>query len=864
MVTWLLLVTATVAVPGVIAPTAASAADTVTVFPSDDSSVRESRADTNYGGSSTLHLDSPPRDILLKFDLVGIDTTTVQNATLRLFNTNSSTAGGEFYTTTTSTWTENNVTWNNAPSTAGAPIGSLGAVSSNTWYELDITTAVLGDLDAIISLRTANFPTTNGAYYSSKENSNGNSPELVITHDTTPDTEPPTEPTNLTATAVTASSVTLDWDPANDNTAVVAYDIYRDGALLTSVSGATTSHTDTTVNPDTTYDYHAIARDAAGNTSPPSNTETITTPAGNPGGLVFDVTRDGTTSTYHAISRTTSSSYTGSVKFVVESASTELHAAGGGEVAFAAGDFDQGSEHFELRDLTDITYSGQGIDVTFIHNFTSEAADTEPFDSSLSDRIIVRDMTVDAGGSDRTTSDALDFDGGDDILIERVKITGSRGRGIIFDGKDAGQTAERNIVRDCVISGVSHDGIQLLASSNNRIENCVITDTERDGIRIHRSGSSAAQPHKPSNDNVIIGNYIENAGQDGIKINSGNRNLISGNTILNGSDDGSDYDGIVVTTDPSSLQCDDNEIHQNIVSDTQTTKTQRYGLNIERSSCNRTVVGDNDFSGNLLADINDDGTDTIYTSSDTEDPTAPQNLVATAVQASSVTMSWDAASDNVAVTGYDVYRDGGLIATVGAATTNHTDGSAIPDTTFQYTVRARDAAANVSVPSNTLTVTTPPGPATLTLAPTHDATVRASDPDTTYGLRPDLLVDASSQKDLLLMFQVPNLGASTVLSATLRLHVIDPSSSGGDFAIVVDTSWDEATVTWNNAPLGGTSVGSVGAVTVGEWVDLDLTGFVTGEGAFSVRASSTNSNGADYVSAEGTASLVPQLVLTLG
>jgi len=54
-------------------------------------------------------------------------------------------------------------------------------------------------------------------------------------------------------------------------------------------------------------------------------------------------------------------------------------------------------------------------------------------------------------------------------------------------------------------------------------------------------------------------------------------------------------------------------VSNNTATDTQGTKTQKYGLNIASSLCNRTVVGPgNDFAGNLTAPIHDVGTGTIY------------------------------------------------------------------------------------------------------------------------------------------------------------------------------------------------------------------------------------------------------------
>lgn len=94
---------------------------------------------------------------------------------------------------------------------------------------------------------------------------------------TTTDTTPPSQPQNLTATAVSRTQVQLSWDASTDNVGVTAYDIYRDGSLLTSVAPPA-GYLDQTVQPGTSYSYYVVARDAAGNTSQPSNTASVTTP----------------------------------------------------------------------------------------------------------------------------------------------------------------------------------------------------------------------------------------------------------------------------------------------------------------------------------------------------------------------------------------------------------------------------------------------------------------------------------------------------------------------------------------------------------------------------------------------------------
>ena len=95
---------------------------------------------------------------------------------------------------------------------------------------------------------------------------------------------------------------------------------------------------------------------------------------------------------------------------------------------------------------------------------------------------------------------------------------------------------------------------------------------------------------------------------------------------------------------------------------------------------------------------------------DTQAPTVPTNFTATAVSSSQINLSWTASTDNVGVTGYDVYRNNSKVATV--ATTSYGDTGLSPSTTYSYFVKARDAAGNVSASSNTASATTQAPPVT--------------------------------------------------------------------------------------------------------------------------------------------------------
>jgi chitodextrinase len=91
-----------------------------------------------------------------------------------------------------------------------------------------------------------------------------------------PDTQAPSVPANLTATPASSFQVNLSWVASNDNVGVTGYEIYRDGALLTTRTG--TTYSDTTVVPGQSYSYRVRALDAAGNRSAFGNTATATPP----------------------------------------------------------------------------------------------------------------------------------------------------------------------------------------------------------------------------------------------------------------------------------------------------------------------------------------------------------------------------------------------------------------------------------------------------------------------------------------------------------------------------------------------------------------------------------------------------------
>ncbi|MBH5316948.1 fibronectin type III domain-containing protein [Paenibacillus sp. GSMTC-2017] len=104
-------------------------------------------------------------------------------------------------------------------------------------------------------------------------------------------------------------------------------------------------------------------------------------------------------------------------------------------------------------------------------------------------------------------------------------------------------------------------------------------------------------------------------------------------------------------------------------------------------------------------------------------PTTPTNLQSISMSATSIVLGWSASTDNVGVTGYTVYYGSSSVNVAGNTTTATITGLTY-NTIYTFTVKARDAAGNLSLASNPYTRLTPSSPDTT--APTVPTNVQAS------------------------------------------------------------------------------------------------------------------------------------------
>jgi len=103
------------------------------------------------------------------------------------------------------------------------------------------------------------------------------SPFDLISFAARPDRTAPTAPSNLKATAITDTSVSLSWTASTDNVGVKLYEIYLNNTYLASVLSTTTAYTVNALKPATSYQFYIKAKDARGNISQASNILSVTT-----------------------------------------------------------------------------------------------------------------------------------------------------------------------------------------------------------------------------------------------------------------------------------------------------------------------------------------------------------------------------------------------------------------------------------------------------------------------------------------------------------------------------------------------------------------------------------------------------------
>jgi chitodextrinase len=138
-------------------------------------------------------------------------------------------------------------------------------------------------------------------------------------------------------------------------------------------------------------------------------------------------------------------------------------------------------------------------------------------------------------------------------------------------------------------------------------------------------------------------------------------------------------------------------------------------------------------------------------------PRSPANLQSSNVSAASLTLSWSASTDNVAVAGYRVFRNGIQVGTTQATT--FADTQLVASTIYVYTVAAFDGSGNISVPSQSLSV------ATASTALTPPTFVQANNNQIANGSSTSVIFSAPTQPgNTIVVYVIWNNIGAVVLS----------------------------------------------------------------------------------------------------
>ena len=202
---------------------------------------------------------------------------------------------------------------------------------------------------------------------------------------------------------------------------------------------------------------------------------------------------------------------------------------------------------------------------------------------------------------------------------------------------------------------------------------------------------------------------------------------------------------------------------------------------------------------------------TTTTSADNEFPTAPTNLTVTVetTPTPKVVVSWTAATDNVGVTRYNVYRNGSFLISPPGIATVFTDSSVIVGQSYMYSIQAGDKAGNNSPRSGTLVIKVAPGEVSqvvsssslivneMPMSPPTITTYSTNDMGTTSvgaGMPTEVKVTPKINQ-ILLTWKNPKVGS--YLRARVNKKMNSPPLSATDGEVIYDGVGETFTDTQN-------------------------------------------------------------------
>src|SRR5215469_13186591 len=456
----------------------------------------------------------------------------------------------------------------------------------------------------------------------------------VTVNNSTTDTTPPSVPAGLVGTAISSSQINLSWTASTDNVGVTGYNVYRGGTKI-GTSG-TTSYSDTGLTASTTYTYTVAAYDAAGNASAQSASVSATTnPAASLTVSMMSPTNGATVSqTVMVSANATDSSGVPSVQFQLDGANI------GGSIAVSPYNFSwnttttsNGSHTLRAiaKDASGQTSTSSSVTVTVNNSTTDTTPPSVPaglVGTAISSSQINLSWTASTDNVGVT---------GYNVYRGGTKI-GTSGT---TSYSDTGLTASTTYT----YTVAAYD-----AAGNASAQSASVSATTNPAASLAVSMMSPTNGATVSQTVMISANATDSSGVPSVQFQL----------------DGANIGGSIAVSP------------YNFSWNTTTTSNGSHTLR----AIAKDASGQTSTSSSVTVTVNNSTTDTTP-------PSVPAGLVGTAISSSQINLSWTASTDNVGVTGYNVYRGGTKIGTSG--TTSYSDTGLTASTTYTYTVAAYDA-----------------------------------------------------------------------------------------------------------------------------------------------------------------------------
>jgi len=469
-----------------------------------------------------------------------------------------------------------------------------------------------------------------------------------------PDLVAPTTPANLTASAVAPTQVNLSWSASSDDVGVSGYRVYRGGTLLITLLGRVTTHQDTTVLASTSYSYTVQAFDAAGNASGQSPAAIVSTPA------TLDTTAPSTPTglTATAVSLAQIN--------LAWNASTDNVAVTGyrivrNGVPFV--DVPAGARSYEDRGLqssTTYVYTVRAFDAA--GNLSPASAADSATTLAAPDTVPPTQPTDVVAEAASTSQINIRWTAATDNVVVasyRVYRDGALvGSAALTSFQDTGLSPSTTYAYN--VDAVDGDGNASPLSAGASATTLTAPDTTPPSTPLGLTASAVSS----SQINLNWLASVDNVAVTGYRVFRGGVQIATLGNVLSYQDTG---------LSPST--------------------TYSYRV--------RAI----DAAGNVSG-LSSQRSATTFAAPDTTPPTTPTNLGASAFSSSKINLTWNGSTDNVAVTGYRVYRNSVFVTALASTVTEFQDTGLSAATGYTYVVDAVDGAGNASNISTAASATT--------------------------------------------------------------------------------------------------------------------------------------------------------------